>query len=147
MYNYNNIKYNIKVKNAYKINYFCTTGTYRKLFSFTGLCISVSKKHKSFILRNFIFGENVEITFNFDNPFILSIEHLKNYSFKYSKSKIFFKKKMQIKQQPKMKKKLLSDIFIFKKNIFKKILVPSNFLLKTYEKNLKIRQIRNKFRL
>ena len=141
------IGYNIKVKNAYKINYFCVAGTYRKLFSFTGLCVSVSQKHKSFILRNFIFGENIEITFNFNNPFVLSIEHLKNYSFKYSKSKIFFKKKMQIKQQPKMKRKFLSNIFTIKKNNLKKKLIPSNFLLKTYEKNLKIRQIRNKFRL
>ena len=128
-----------KPNDVIKITYFCISGNKRKIFKFIGLCISFSKKHNSFIVKNIFNKENIQILFKFNCPNIFKIELLKNYNFNFKKSKLYFKKNTFLKQPP-YKNKLLW------KFSFKDILEPASFILPANSGTLDYKKVKKKFR-
>lgn len=94
----NKFKFSLNVGKVYKISYLAVAGKKRKIFNFIGLCISISKKHSSFTLRNIFNTEMIELVFPANSPIIISIILLTHYKFKFSKSRLFFKKLFLLKR-------------------------------------------------
>lgn len=136
--NNKNYNLNFQVNNVIKVKYFCVSKNSRKIFSMIGLCISISYKHKSFKIQNIFNGEQVEITFSMLSPYIIDITKLKNYNFNFKQSKLFFKKYFYLEEPP---------YTIVKKNKVEDNFNPVNFIFAQGVSKLKIRNIRDKFRI
>ncbi len=132
------LKLKFGVNDVIKVKYFCVSQNSRKTFSLIGLCIGISFKHKSFKIQNIFNGEQFEITFSILSPYIIDIEKLKNYSFKFKKSKLFFKKFFYLEEPP---------YTLVKKFQTKENLDPVNFIFSNNVSKVKIRNIRDKFRI
>ena len=129
----------IKTGKVYKIYYLNIINEKRKVFSFTGLCVSYSKNHGSFILRNIFNKEMVELLFLENSPFIIKIEDLKMFNFKFKKSKLFFKKLFWIKEV--VQKKIIKKFIPYKPINFNSYILPNNY------KKVQFREIRDKYRI
>lgn len=128
------------VNNVIKITYFCITKSKRKIFKFIGLCISISKKHSSFTIKNIFNGEEIELTFCLNSPSIFKIELLKNYNFLFKKSKLYFKKNTFLKQPP------YNNKIIFKFDEPQVFFEPIKFILPPNSSIKDFKELKKKFR-
>jgi ribosomal protein L19 len=58
---------------------------------FIGVCISISNKYNTFILKNKIKRENIVLLLYFFSPLIINIKVLNKYRKKYRLKKLYFK--------------------------------------------------------
>ena len=129
-----------KVNDVIKITYFCISKNKRKIFKFIGLCISISFKHSSFIVKNIFNGENIEINFPLLSPNIFKVELLKNYNFNFKKTKLYFKNNTFLKQPPYKNKLIFNS---FNTNYF---FEPTTFILPVNAQTKHFKYVKKKFR-
>lgn len=85
---------NFGVGDVIKISYFNVLHHYRKIFTFTGLCINYSALHRSFTVQNYYGSEFVRIHFTLGAPYIVAIDILRTYSLKKHLARMHYQKKM-----------------------------------------------------
>lgn len=86
----------IQTGNVVKIYFLQRVSKFRRIFSFTGLCINFNKKSQNFTLQNFYGKEFVQITLSFFSPALFSTQNLTSYNFKFKKSKLYGVKRMYL---------------------------------------------------
>jgi ribosomal protein L19 len=86
--------YNFAVGDVVKVFYFNVLHRYRKIFTFTGVCINYSLLHRSFTLQNFYGSEFLRIHFTLGAPYIVAIDVLKTYFLKNRQARMHYYKKM-----------------------------------------------------
>jgi len=119
-----------------KIFYFLKAKHKKKLFFFIGICFAINYNNKNFKLFNYLHGERIVLTFSFYSPLILRIFKIIKYAFYFKKFKLYFIKKINLRDDDGVNFNVLSsseksyvyDLYdfvfpiYFKSKFFKKLL-------------------------
>lgn len=131
------IMYNFGVGDVVKVFYFNVLYRYRKIFTFTGICVDYSMVHKSFVLQNFYGSEFLRIHFTLGAPYIVAIDLLKTYSLTSRKARLYYYKKMKfVAQAQDLTYKAVTNYQD-----------PLDFLYRTPLARTERRRLRRKFRI
>jgi len=129
--------YSFGVGDVIKVFYFNIVHRYRKIFTFTGVCVNYSLHHRSFTLQNFYGSEFLRIHFLLGAPFIVAIDVLKSYSIRRRQARMYYLKKMSFAAKSEDLTHKIPTTYSD----------PADFLYRIPLANIERKRLRKKFRV